>query len=144
MKKVLLVLGVLVFFIGLPVAGSVYFWMDAHKKIRNRAIDYAEKTALPLLSKWDADTMYEQYSVDGRKNFSREKIAAYAAKFGPMVSHGALVPKRSYAGERDDNVWQFTVLEVPAVFEKGAGKVKLLITHKTVSSIWQIEDLSVD
>lgn len=142
MKKVLTAVGVLLFFIGLPLGGSVYFWMDAHKKIRSRALDYAEQTALPLLTKWDNDLVEKEYSIDGRKNISR--LPELRAKYGPMVSHGAPVVTRSYAGERDDNVWQFTKIDVPAVFEKGTGTIHFLITHKTVSSIWQIEDFSVD
>lgn len=142
MKKVLFASGVLGFFFGLPIAGCVYFWMDAHNKIRSRALDYADSVALPLLKSWDTEKMAAQYSVDGRKNL--ERLQNYRQKFGPMVSHGPATVKRSYAGERDDNVWQFTLLEIPAVFERGSGKVRMLITHKTVSSMWQIEDLSVD
>ena len=136
-------LGVVLLFFVFPLAGTVFFWFDAQQKIRVRALNYAQETALPLLRTWNADAIFDQFSIEGRSNFSREKVEGWKSKLGGLTVPGIPVATRSYAGERDDNVWQFTHIQSDSTFEKGRAKVTLLIVHKTTSQAWQIENLEL-
>ena len=133
----------LFFFVG-PLAGAAYFWNDAHNKIRARAVAYVRETALPLFKDWSPDRIFDEYSIDGRGSFDKAQLAAFRAKLGSITKPGDPIPQRSYAKERDDNVWQFVVVESDCGFEKGKAKLRFLIVHKTTSTIWQIEKLEVE
>lgn len=142
MKSKLVTAAVILFFFGLPFFGTIFFWNDAHRKIRMRGLEYANAIESRVFTEWSWPFVLEELWPDSRPSYSSDQLAKWKEEFGTAgpIEWTAV---RSYAREREDQVSQFVVVNADVKFSKKPAKVAMTISHVTTSSRWRIEQISV-
>lgn len=142
-KKFLSVMGILLFFLGFPAFGLMYFWNDMHSKIRNNADGPVRVLASTAMSKWDYEFIGRNLGPEADIDKVDVNITDWKKKYGALkVLHPGTSPK-TWAHEYKDQVWQFARYDYPAEFEKGEATVRFTGTRLYLSEQWKIADIEV-
>lgn len=143
MRQRLILTGLLLFFFGFPVAGLVYFWNDAHRKIQISGDAFVRRVLPEVATEWDYKSFLDKGSVPLVKNVTEAEFGAMRDEWGRLQEVRSVTEGRSWATERDDMMSQFVRFHALAKFERGEADITILVTRKTVGPRWRIEDLSI-
>jgi hypothetical protein len=132
------------FLLGFPAGGLLWFWADAHNRIERNAVPAAQAMAQEFLRGWDATVLEEAGTNELRQEVGSDRVAAWRERFGSLESLSPFRAEKSWAGARDDMVWQFVKTSAPVEFEKGRARVTMTVGRRTMSPEWRIESLAID
>ena len=140
LRRRLAVTAILLFFLGLPLAGMLFVYFHAHGAIRASALHFAESDVVPILQKRDYGSLQFLATLTLKKELSREKFDAEMDRLGPYGENGGFKVLRSSVGERGDEVWQFVDLECLVRFERGTVRLDLTAARRSLAlNEWRIE-----
>lgn len=126
------------FFLFFPVAGILVFWNDAHGKIRNRAVQYVEKTFVPFYSGLQRDFPNLEASPQFYKNFKDGSFREPAGT--PELL--SVTPLKSWAREENDKGVQYARLQAEVKFPSTTQSFEIVITRETVENTWRYLEVS--
>ena len=134
----------MLFLLGFPAGGLVWFWADAHGRIERNALPAAEGVAKEFLAAWDGEVLEEAGTNEFRLGLPPTQVADWEGRFGPFRSLGPMRAEKSWAGARNDMVWQFVQATGEAQFEKGAATLRVTVARRTMSPEWRVESLTLE
>lgn len=139
-KKISLILTVL-FFIGLPMGGMIFFWKDMHARIQREAKPKVTALAQEVLTDWkvSSDEAGPEYEVAKHE----DELQAFRTQYGSLKSLGEARNGKSWARELKDQGWQFARFEYDAQFEKGSATVEITGTRLYLEPVWKLVELKV-
>lgn len=132
----------LCFFFGFPFAGIMYFWNDMHKKIESNSAVQGKSLAEESL----AGSMEEVKKLCS-KAFSKELDKSFFAvdrpALGRFLKLGEHHPIKSWASERDDQMWQFVRYRGKASFASGERELEWVVTRLYINPDWHLDDMKL-
>jgi hypothetical protein len=134
------------FFLLFPAAGLVWFWKDAHDRVRSSAVPIGRDLVTGVLSTWDPKTLTDEWTADLRASEAPQMIGHWKTRYGKLLKLGPLEATKSWAGakEADGQVWQFVEIGGQADFERAyAVPVRARIARRTLSPEWRLDALQV-
>jgi hypothetical protein len=142
-KKILTISGILFFFLGLPMSGLIYFWLDMHRKIEANAHEPTFVLAQTALATWDDETIGRNLGPEVDLDKMDAKVTEMRAKYGPLKTLSPGGNPKTWAHEWQDQTWQFARYDYPAVFEKGEFLVRFTSVRLYLEKEWKIADIEV-
>jgi hypothetical protein len=142
-KKILSISGILLFFLGFPMFGLMYFWQDMHRKMQNDAVVPVRQLAEVALAEWDDEAIGRRLGPEVDLDKMDAKVTELKAKYGPLKTLGESRASRTWAHEFKDQVWNFARYEYPATFEKGEAVVRFTGTRLYFEKDWKIHDIEI-
>lgn len=134
------------FFLLFPAAGLLWFWKDAHDRVRASAVPIGTELVTGVLTTWDAETLSEEGTEALRASEAPKRIAHWKLRYGKLLKLGRLSATKSWAGakEADGQVWQFVELSGQADFQRAyAVPLQARIARRTLSPEWRLDALQV-
>jgi len=142
MSKRLLVPLAFLFFLGFPAAGLVWVWNDAHGRLRRSAGPEAQT----LIEKAFQAKSVEDFDVLGTVDFVKSDRPAAVLRatkeHDGLRPTGTLAYVRSFAGSRNDMVWQFVEFRGMAQSGKGGDvPYKVTVGRHSINVVWLIDKI---
>ncbi len=126
------------FFFFFPLAGLLVFWNDAHGKIRNRAVEYVEKTFVPFYSDLQRGFPNLESSPQFLTDFQPDQ---YKEPSGTpeLVSVKTV---QSWAREVEDKGVQYARLKAEVKFPSTTQTFDIVITRETIENTWRYMEIN--
>ncbi len=139
-NKISLTLTIL-FFIGLPMGGMIFFWKDMHSRIQREAKPKVTALAQEVMKDWKVsnDEVGPEYELAKHE----PEMEAWRSKFGALKSLGEARNGKSWARELKDQGWQFARFEYDAQFEKGDAVVQVTGTRLYLEPVWKLVEIKI-
>ncbi len=141
-RKVLFILTV-VFFLGFPGFGLYYFMVDAGNRIRQTADPFVRQTSNDILSRWDEKLLDDVGTLVLRQSDAEKQLLQMKARLGALKGLSGWTAERNFAGERDQEVWQFVAYHADAQFEKGPARLNVMVARRTLNPEWRVEKFEI-
>lgn len=142
MRK-LAVYSIVLFMLGFPAVGLLYFWQDGHTRVRVSAAKAARAQLPQLLGPGRASELEAHGTFDFRQAGGPSKAVAELDRFGPFLQLGEVRAVSSHSTSRRDYVWHFVGIEAEAEFQGGPAAVELTLARKTVAPEWRVDRFAV-
>ena len=143
MNPRLVTLLILVFFLGLPVAGLIFVWKYAHVNIESSADPFARQIARDILEDWDAKLLDDLGTLPFRQSEMESDFDKMKPKLGRFVAIENFSLVKSTVGERIEAIWQFVHYQGKVKYEKGSAALKMTVARRTMNPEWRIESLAL-
>ncbi len=131
---------ILCFFFGFPLAGILYFWNDVHVKIEKNSAIQGRSLAEDSLSS-DLSQVKKLCSKDFAKNLDDSFFAKVRPSLGTFVKLGEHHPVKSWAAQREDQMWQFVRYQGIAEFSTGPRQLEWVVTRLYINPDWHLDDM---
>lgn len=132
----------LLFFFGFPCAGIVYFWRDMHNKIESNSQGQGEQIAVRAMTSDEAALKL----ISSPAFSEKPELKAFLdqrGEWGPFVKLENLKTKKSWAGERGDQMWQFVRFNGTAQFKSGPKNLEWVVCRVYIDSKWMLDDMKL-
>lgn len=132
----------LLFFFGFPCAGIIYFWRDMHSKIEANSQAQGEQIAVRAMT---ADSPALQI-ISSPQFAAKPEFAGFLDQrksWGPFIKLENISTKKSWAGERDDKMWQFVRFNGTAQFKSGAKNLEWVVCRVYIENKWLLDDIKL-
>ncbi|MCW5936832.1 MAG: hypothetical protein KIT11_05960 [Fimbriimonadaceae bacterium] len=137
------ILATAAFMLGFPALGLVWFWLDGHRRIQESAAPAAHRIAEEALARWDVNVLDAAGTSEFRRSDVEKAFEEAHVRLGPLKSLGEFHSNRSWAGGRDDMVWQFAECNGKASFQNGPAEIKMTVARRTMNPEWRVEKFEV-
>lgn len=144
MAKRLGILALILFFLGFPVAGLLYFWNDAHKKVEASALTFANTTLDPAVKAWDYAALDAVSLKSMRDDMPEAAFNEHKARIGPPKGEIIWTVDKSWANEEEGEVWQFATVVGRGTFERKGATITATLGRRTLVPKWRIRSLQID
>lgn len=132
----------LLFFFGFPCAGIVYFWRDMHTKIEANSQAQGEQIAVRAMTP-DLAWLQILSSIEFAKKTELNTFLEQRKEWGPFLRLDNISTKKSWAGERDDRMWQFVRFNGTAHFQSGPKELEWVICRVYIDRKWMLDDIKL-
>lgn len=132
----------LLFFFGFPVTGIVYFWRDMHSKIEANSQAQGEQIAIRAMTADEAALKIVSTPTFAEKP-ELKAFVDQRKSWGPFLKLEGIKTKKSWAGERDDQMWQFVRFNGTAQFKTGPKKLEWVVCRIYIDSKWRLDDMKL-
>ncbi len=132
----------LLFFFGFPCAGIVYFWRDMHTKIEANSQAQGEQIAVRAMT---ADSAALK-NISSPMFAEKPELAAFLDQrsgWGPFIKLENITTRKSWAGEREDRMWQFVRFNGTAQFKSGPKNLEWVVCRVYIDSNWMLDDMKL-
>lgn len=136
--------GILLFFLGFPFFGLLFFWSDVHGRIKRDAEPAAFDIVTPILTHWQPrsiESFQSPYTADVPLPAMLED---YDKRLGAMQELGRPEDSRTWTTERDQQVWQFAEFTYDPTFERQQADVIVVVSRPYLDTEWKLESLRID
>lgn len=139
MRNKIILTAILLFFLGFPLAGVMFFWKDMQRKVQGSAHQFVDDVGTQVLQTWDHELLLDEGTTTLKAGLPPETFAKWKAEFGTFESLGQAEAKETWAKPKNDMMWQYTRFEVPVEFSTGPATLFTTVTRKTVGPRWRFE-----
>lgn len=132
------------FLLGLPLAGTLYVYFQAHGTMRSSAKAFVLNDVATALKQRDFETIHFLGTLTLKNKLTEAEFDGWMDKLGGFESFGELRATRSTVGARADQSWQFVDFEGPASFARGKARVHIRAARRSTALMeWRIEELEI-